>query len=135
MDEQGRELVNIEGFSARKISDSAATIKAALAEHNGNGNQESSVALLTEAGREKPVDHGANLLTGITPDEGVKVFGRILSSNSLPAQVLVSQTDIHALIEQTRELTHANVATQVEGLKPLAPKSVHPRPEMDTPYV
>jgi len=32
-------------------------------------------------------------------------------------------------------LTHANVATQVEGLKPLAPKSVHPRPEMDTPYV
>jgi aryl carrier-like protein len=131
MDEQGRELVNIEGFSARKISDSAATIKA-LTEHDENGNQESSVALSAEA-------HGgvsqANLLSGITPDEGVKVFGRILSSNSLPAQLLVSSIDVHALIEQTRELMHANVATQVESLKPLAPKSVHPRPEMDTPYV
>jgi len=77
----------------------------------------------------------ANLLTGITPDEGVKVFGRILSSNPLPAQVVVSSIDIHALIEQTRELMQANVAAQVESLKPLAPKSVHPRPEMDSPYV
>jgi phthiocerol/phenolphthiocerol synthesis type-I polyketide synthase E len=134
MDEQGRELVNIEGFSARKISDSAATIKA-VTEHNENGNHESSVALLAEASREEPVDHGANLLSGITPDEGVKAFGRILSSNLVPAQVVVSSTDIHALIEQSRELMHANVATQVESLKPLAPKSMHPRPEMDTPYV
>ncbi len=126
MDEQGRELVNIEGFSAKKISDSAATVKALT---DQNGNQQSSVASLAEA-------HGAvsqaDLLTGITPDEGLKVFGRILSSNPLPAQVVVSATDIHALIE---ELMQANVASQVESLKPLAPKSMHPRPEMDTPYV
>ncbi len=138
MDEQGRELVNIEGFSAMKISDSEATIKA-LTEHDQNGNQESSVALLAEASREKPVDHGAvsqaNLLGGLTQDEGLKVFGRILSSNPLPAQVVVSSTDIHALIEKTRELMQANVTAQVESLKPLAPKSVHPRPEMATPYV
>jgi aryl carrier-like protein len=129
MDEQGRELVNIEGFSARRISDSAATMKAVAAQ---NGNQESSVASLAEA-------HGAaghaDLLSGITPDEGLKVFGRILSSSPLPAQVVVSSTDIHALIEQTRELMQANVTAQVERLKPLGPKSVHPRPEMATPYV
>jgi aryl carrier-like protein len=130
MDEQGRELVNIEGFSARKISDSAATIKA-LTEHDQNGNQESSVALAEAHGAVSQ----ANLLSGITPDEGVKVFGRILSSNPLPAQVVVSTTDIHALIEQTRELLQANATTQAESLKPLAPKSVHPRPEMETPYV
>jgi polyketide synthase PksJ len=130
MDEQGRELVNIEGFSARKISDSAATIKA-LTEHDQNGNQESSVALAEAHGAVSQ----ANLLSGITPDEGVKVFGRILSSNPLPAQVVVSTTDIHALIEQTRELLQANATTQAESLKPLAPKSVHPRPEMDTSYV
>jgi aryl carrier-like protein len=65
----------------------------------------------------------------------VKVFGRILSSSPLPAQVVVSSTDIHALIEQTRELMQANVTAQVERLKPLGPKSVHPRPEMATPYV
>jgi acyl transferase domain-containing protein/aryl carrier-like protein len=130
MDEQGRELVNIEGFSARKISDSAATIKA-LTEHDQNGNQESSVAFAEAHGAVSQ----ANLLSGITPDEGVKVFGRILSSNPLPAQVVVSTTDIHALIEQTRELLQANATTQAESLKPLAPKSVHPRPEMDTPYV
>ena len=63
------------------------------------------------------------------------MFGRILSSNPLPAQIVVSAIDIHALIEQTRELMQANVASQAETLKPLAPKSVHPRPEMDTPYV
>jgi aryl carrier-like protein len=136
MDEQGRELVNIEGFSARKISDSAATMKAVA---DQNGNEESSVASLAEASREKPVDHGAvsqaNLLGGLTQDEGLKVFGRILSSYPLPAQVVVSSTDIHALIEQTREFMKANVTAQVESFKPLAPKSVHPRPEMATPYV
>jgi aryl carrier-like protein len=133
MDEQGRELVNIEGFSAKKISDSDAMVKALT---DQNGNQKSSVASSAEASREKPVEHGTvsqtDLFSGITPDEGVKVFGRILSSNPLPAQVLVSATDIHALIEG---LLQANVTTQAESLKPLAPKSVHPRPEMETPYV
>ncbi|HEY9502326.1 MAG TPA: SDR family oxidoreductase, partial [Pyrinomonadaceae bacterium] len=43
MDEQGRELVNIEGFSARKISDSAAMVEALT---DQNGNQESSVTSL-----------------------------------------------------------------------------------------
>ena len=94
-----------------------------------NGNQESSVASLAEA---PGAVSQADLLTGITPDEGLKVFGRILSSNPMPAQVLVSAIDIDALIEG---LMQANVASQAEGLKPLAPKSVHPRPEMDTPYV
>lgn len=128
MDEQGRELVNIEGFSARKISDSAATMKAVA---DQNGNQESSVASLEKA-------HGtaghADLLSGITPDEGVNVFGRILSSSPLPAQIVVSAIDVDALIEQTRDLMQ-NVASQAESLKPLAPKSMHPRPEMDTLYV
>ncbi|HEX7772375.1 MAG TPA: MupA/Atu3671 family FMN-dependent luciferase-like monooxygenase, partial [Pyrinomonadaceae bacterium] len=126
MDEQGRELVSIEGFSAKKLSDSAATMKALI---DQNGNQESSVASLAEA---PGAVSQADLLTGITPDEGLKVFGRILSSNPMPAQVLVSAIDIDALIEG---LMQANVASQAEGLKPLAPKSVHPRPEMDTPYV
>ena len=53
----------------------------------------------------------------------------------MPAQILVSAIDVDALIQQTRELIHQNVASQAESLKPLAPKSLHPRPEMDTPYV
>ena len=53
----------------------------------------------------------------------------------MPAQIVVSAIDVDALIEQTRELTQENVASQAESLKPLAPKSMYPRPEMDTPYV
>jgi acyl transferase domain-containing protein/aryl carrier-like protein len=137
MDEEGNELVNIEGFSARKIGDSVATIKA-LTEQNQNGNQESSVTVLTEASREKALDHDpislVNLSNGLTADEGVEVFGRILSGNGL-AQVVVSPTDIHALMQQAKELTQVNIAAQAETLKPLAPKSLHARPDLETPYV
>ena len=137
MDEQGRELVEIKEFSAKKISDSAATIKA-ITEHDQQDHEESSAAAGREANREKAVERGggtqAGLSNGITPNEGVEVFGRILSRN-LPPQIIVSPTDIHALIEQSAALMQANVTVQAENLKPLAPKSVHPRPEMQTPYV
>ncbi|HEX6719483.1 MAG TPA: type I polyketide synthase, partial [Pyrinomonadaceae bacterium] len=77
MDEQGRELVQIEEFSARKIVDSAATIK----------------DITAEASREKVGDHGmgqSGLSEGLTPLEGVEAFGRILSSNLLAPQIVVS---------------------------------------------
>jgi aryl carrier-like protein len=128
MDEAGRELVNIEQFSARKITDSDATIRE-ITEHEQNGNQ---------AAAEKTVDQTAGqpgLSEGLTPLEGVEAFGRIVSSNLFASQIVVSPIDIHALIERATELLNADVTTQLETLKPLAPKSVHPRPEMDTPYV
>jgi len=117
MDEQGRELVNIEEFSAKKITDSAATIKG-ITGYDQNGN---SAAAVTPA-----------LSNGLTPREGVEAFARILSGN-VSSQIVVSAIDIQALMEQARE--QANISAQVETLKPLAPRSVHPRPEIDTPYV
>jgi aryl carrier-like protein len=133
IDEEGRELVNIEQFSARLIADSAATIKE-ITEHDQNSNQKSPV--LAEASREKTLDQGrAGLSDGITPLEGVEAFGRILSSNLFASQIVVSAVDIHALIAQSAELAKSNIAAQAETLKPLAPRSMHPRPEMDTPYV
>jgi acyl transferase domain-containing protein len=117
MDEDGNDLVKIEEFSARKITDSAATIKD-ITEQDQNNNRKSQ-----------------DLSEGLTPLEGVDAFGRILSSNLLAPQIVVSATDIHALIEQAAELMKADITTQAESLKPLAPKSMHPRPEMDTPYV
>ena len=116
MDEQGKELVQIEEFSARKIADSAATIKD-ITEHD-----------------HKRLDQ-PELSEGLTPREGVEAFGRILSSNLLAPQIVVSPIDIHALIEQAAELMKADITRQAETLKPLAPKSMHPRPEMETPYV
>ncbi|HSE16101.1 MAG TPA: SDR family NAD(P)-dependent oxidoreductase [Pyrinomonadaceae bacterium] len=121
MDEQGRELVNIQEFSAKKISDAAATIRE-ISAHDQNGNRAKVVA-------------PPGLSDGLTPREGVEAFGRILSSSLLTPQIVVSPIDIHALIEKATELLKADVATQAETLKPLAPKSVHPRPEMETPYV
>ena len=135
MDEEGRELVNIEQFSARQIVDSAATIKEMTA-HDQNGHQKTPV--MAEASRDKAVDHKPGqpaFSEGITPHEGVEAFGRILSSNLLAPQIVVSAVDIHALIQHSAELMNADVAAQAETLKPLAPRSMHPRPEMDTPYV
>jgi aryl carrier-like protein len=121
LDEQGRELVNIQEFSAKKISDAAATIRE-MTEQAQNGNQ-------------KPRLVQRDSSDGLTPREGVEAFGRILSSNLLAPQIVVSSIDIHALIEQAAERMKADIGTQADALKPLAPKSVHPRPEMETPYV
>jgi hypothetical protein len=117
MDEQGRELSISKSSPRRKLRTlqppskaSPATIRTA-----------NSVAAVTPA-----------LSNGLTPREGVEVFARILSGN-VSSQIVVSATDIQALMEQARE--QANISAQVETLKPLAPRSVHPRPEIDTPYV
>jgi acyl transferase domain-containing protein len=115
MDEQGNELVKIEEFSARRIADSAATIKD-ITEHDQDRKS-------------------LELADGLTPLEGVGAFRRILSCNLLPPQIVVSPIDIHVLIEQAAVLMKADITAQAETLKPLAPKSVHPRPEMETPYV
>jgi aryl carrier-like protein len=133
MDEAGRELVNIEQFSARQITDSAATI-AEMTAHDQNGNQTSSPLVLTEASREQVLDQ-PGLSDGITPLEGVEAFGRILSSNLWTPQIVVSAVDIHAAIEHAAAMMKADVSRQAETLKPLAPKTMHPRPEMETPYV
>lgn len=122
MDEAGRELVSIEQFSARQIADSAATI----------------AEMTAEVSPGKVVDHKQDepgFSDGITPREGVEAFGRILSSNLWTPQIVVSAIDIHAAIEHAREMMKADVARQAETLKPLAPKTMHPRPEMETPYV
>ena len=133
IDEEGRELVNIEQFSARLIADSAATIKE-ITEHDQNGHQKNPV--LAQATQEKALDQGRpGFSDGITPLEGVEAFGRIVSSNLFAPQIVVSAVDIHALIEQSAELAKSDIAAQAESLKPLAPRSMHPRPEMDTPYV
>ena len=122
MDEQGRELVRIEEFSARKITDSAATIKD-ITEHDAASAEASQ-----GVGQ-------SGISEGLTPLEGVESFARILSSNLLAPQIIVSPIDIHVLIEKATELLKADVTTQAGTLKPLAPKSVHPRPEMETPYI
>jgi acyl transferase domain-containing protein/aryl carrier-like protein len=125
MDEEGRELVNIQEFSAMKIVDSAATIK----------DMTEPVAPAKANGEKEPRLAQPGLSDGLTPQEGVEAFGRILSSNLWAPQIIVSPIDIHALIEQSAALVNADIATQAETLKPLAPKSMHPRPEMETPYV
>jgi len=136
MDEAGRELVNIEQFSARQIADSAATI-AEMTAQDQKGNEKSSAAF-AEASHDQALDHHQDqpvFSDGITPREGVEAFGRILSGNLWTPQIVVSATDIHALVEQAAEMMKADVSRQAETLKPLAPKTMHPRPEMETPYV
>ncbi len=137
LDEEGRELVEILEFTAKKINDSAALIKA-LAASDQPGRADNSAARVkgTEKPRVTPASGqtGLDLTRGILPAEGVEVLSRILSGRAAP-QVVVSTADVHALIENAGAMTKASLTEQAENLYLAAPKSVHPRPELQTPYV
>ncbi len=125
MNEHGEELVEIEGFTQKRIHDVSAQIRLATA------GQEKTV----EAGRATNaiVAHALQerLLYGITAEEGRQAFRYALSLTGLP-QVIVSTTDFHAAIAE------ANSGRPLEQVIDDAPKALahrlHPRPALQTEY-
>lgn len=69
---------------------------------------------------------------GMTPSEGVAAFHRILSQPAWP-QVIVSQQDFPAILEQSRAVRAAHSLETLAQIR-LAP-SVHPRPPLGQAYV
>jgi non-ribosomal peptide synthase protein (TIGR01720 family) len=138
LDERGDVLVEIEGFSAKRVDD-AALLNRAMAGQSAN-------AAVAE-GAESPAAQGPSdiaraeqdffqgvLAGGIRSAEGVEAFGRILARGSVP-QIVVSPVDIRALIEQANSMTATGLIEQAEKLRLNAPRAKHPRPELDVPYV
>jgi acyl transferase domain-containing protein len=129
IDEQGLELVEITGFSMRKVSARAA---------EGIGQMDESV--LPDPGETRstltPEEQIYERLiaredeSGILCAEGVEAFNRILSWNTL-SQVVVSPRGLQAAIEQA-------AATYSEFDLPetrVFPVTTHARPDLETAYV
>ena len=122
-DEEGNERVVIENFSQKRVNDATGTIKMLA----GTGARAETATA--------PADgmYQRSLSEGITPEEGVEVFRRILASCSLP-QIIVSTKDLRASIEQVNSFAQANLADVVES-EPVV-RAAHPRPaDLQTPYV
>ncbi|UCH95597.1 MAG: amino acid adenylation domain-containing protein, partial [Candidatus Aminicenantes bacterium] len=73
---------------------------------------------------------GQDMKGGLTPEEGVETFGRILAARQ--PQVVVSKGDLGILLEQARAV---NASTFMKGLQkdPVSMKVV-PRPQLDSKY-
>ena len=119
LDDDGVERVVIDSFSQKRINDATGTIKKLAG---------------TEPRKAEPADgiYQRKLAAGITPEEGVEVFRRILSNDS-PPQILVSTKDLFASIEQANAFTEVELIEESE--KTTVARPAHPRPNLSTPYV
>jgi phthiocerol/phenolphthiocerol synthesis type-I polyketide synthase E len=126
MDEQGVTLVDITGFSVKRVAEDAAQRLMAAAQQAATAAEPAA----PEAGWQglrNPQD-------GILPEEGIEALTRILAYNHLP-QIIVSTRDLQTTI---REINAFNPKQVLEGMKaaPVVRKSQkHPRPFMDVAYV
>ena len=126
MDEDGVELVEIEGFIMKKVGDRATQAlgaKGAAEGRNGNG----------AAATAPPAKGLMSLKDAILPEEGVEAFRRILSSRRL-SQVIVSTVDLPQRIEQARSSNSSSLLEKLEK-KGLTSQTMHPRPNVRTAYV
>ncbi|HEX5885743.1 MAG TPA: polyketide synthase dehydratase domain-containing protein, partial [Pyrinomonadaceae bacterium] len=123
-DEDGVERVVIDSFSQKRVNDATGTIKLLAG---------------TTPRKEEMTDNGKDaiyqrsLSEGISPEEGVEAFRRILSRGTL-TQVIVSTKDLRASIEQINTFTQTNLTETFDA--DLTPRASHPRPaDLLTPYV
>jgi phthiocerol/phenolphthiocerol synthesis type-I polyketide synthase E len=128
LDEEGVERVVIDSFSQKRVNDATGTIKmlagTAPRKQDGSG---------TTTDNGKADIYQRSLSEGISPEEGVEAFRRILSRGTL-AQVIVSTKDLRASIEQVNTFPQTNL-TETLDTESIA-RSAHPRPaDLQTPYV
>ncbi|WP_394829001.1 SDR family NAD(P)-dependent oxidoreductase [Pendulispora albinea] len=114
-DEAGRGLVEIEGFSQKRVNDPGAEIRA-LAQ----------TAAVLES---EPAEAGE-----IAPHEGVEALGRILAARIGP-QVVVSVRDLQASIEQSDRVARERILRAAADRPESAERTLHGRPNLSVPYV
>jgi non-ribosomal peptide synthase protein (TIGR01720 family) len=134
IDENGGLLAEIDGFTLRRVPQSVLRSKQRAVseerrgapvsgkEGSGPGSSKSSSLPLTLQGL------GSE---GILPAEGADAFTRILSGNK-PSQVVVSTTDLGALIKNIQKMSRASIEQLSETA---VPRAMHPRPNVQTAYV
>lgn len=140
MDERGLPLVDIQGFSVKRVSEDAtkrlleAAARASRAEVSPNANGPHAAAGSDPAAARDSFKGLRDPKDAILPEEGVEAFARILAQNQLP-QIIVSSRDLQATID---EINAFNPRAVMEGIKaaPLRGRTqTHPRPTLGVSYV
>jgi len=126
MDEDGVELVEIEGFNMKRVSDRVTQSLAAKEPVDGRNGNGALAGGQTRAG-------ALNLKDAILPVEGIEAFNRILSSQRL-SQVIVSTLDLPLRVEQARASTSSALPEKL-GKGDQSSQTMHPRPDVRTAYV
>ncbi|UCH95165.1 MAG: SDR family NAD(P)-dependent oxidoreductase, partial [Candidatus Aminicenantes bacterium] len=126
MDEQGKEIVDIEGFAMLRVSPE---VKKSI--HSAASGDFTSGDIKTDEFDifSRPLAHEDVLKNGILPTEGIDAFSRILGRSH--SQVVVSTADLLTRIRE-REVSAVERLSQARentGTPTLS------RPEMNTPYV
>jgi NAD(P)-dependent dehydrogenase (short-subunit alcohol dehydrogenase family)/acyl carrier protein len=128
MDEQGRELVDIEGFTMLRVSQDIAE---RIREKEGPAEMKAGVGngdITPGHEAREPV----TVKNGIAPDEGVEVFTRILGMDDMLPQVTVSTVDLRLRLEKMLKPAAQALADNLEDAA--IPGPTHARPDISSPY-
>jgi polyketide synthase PksJ len=134
MDESGLELVNIEGFTLKRVNgNAAANVKSLFDSQNSadlgaqplTTDQERFFDQLLASGSQAQQE-------AILPEEGAEVFERILNQH-LPPQIVISVQDLQTKIEQSATATGSSILAELQIIDRMKPR--HARPDMNSPYV
>ncbi|HEU4595412.1 MAG TPA: polyketide synthase dehydratase domain-containing protein, partial [Pyrinomonadaceae bacterium] len=131
-DEAGNELVEIEGYTLRRVS-SPDNIRAATERGRGVTPPVEAEAVADPARAETEGAWSHHLSEGILPSEGAEVFGRILASGLRIPRLAVATRDLQHLIEQSRAFTEKRILEELGRLRPRGRR--HPRPNLQVTYV
>jgi acyl carrier protein len=123
-DENGVELVEIEGFTMKRVGDRATQSLGTKVSVEGNGPAAAA------SGQKRA--GGLNLKDAILPLEGAEALHRILSNPRL-SQVIVSTMDLRLRAEQARASSSSTLLANLEQ-KDQAAQTMHPRPDVRTAY-
>jgi phthiocerol/phenolphthiocerol synthesis type-I polyketide synthase E len=121
MDENGTESVVIDGFSQKRINNTAEPLRALSAAKTAGAARISSAP--AQAASDDLGVYQRAMREGILPHEGIEAFKRILAS-PLPPQVVVSARDLQTSIAQMGALTTADVMEEIGKLEVAAPPAI-----------
>lgn len=130
LDENGVELINVEGFTKKKVNEgqsfSADTQKKQVVNHRLNDFYQGLF------GQKESQPNPTISAYEITPKEGAEGFQLILSQQ-IHTQLLLSPTNFNEVLEMFRNLDALGVSKEIE--KTAVPEKLYPRPELKEAYV
>lgn len=120
-DESGNVLVEIEGFTVRKVPEHLLQAPQSQADKAAPAASQSSTAVSAKVlGGE-----------GIPPADGIEAFERIMGHGAI-SQVVVSTMNLENLLEDIAQISQSSVDKSSASDQPV---SSHPRPDIPTAYV
>lgn len=131
--EDGTLLAEIRKFSHKRINDVGKAVNVLMAEYrtSDEASRGPSPIARDSAAADEASPFERVLSLGISPAEGVEVFARMLECK-VPAQVVVSPSNLCAIIESSRQATPERY--RAEGGNLPAP-ATHARPGLETAFI